>query len=247
MKTRPIHWLSVAAFAAAFTAAAAEARTWTQAKTGKTLEAEFVKIAGSQVVLKLADGKTTVVPLNALSEEDQKFAREAAGEAAAAAKRKEEWEGLADLVQTTLWDIHLCCSKCEQQIVAAGTKAAKVAVDIDKDSKSVLVRAKSPEDLQKAVTAIGAAGFYGEAGEGDPASIPDFSGGTSPVESATFQMFICCDKCVASIQGALGKVGGVRDFKIERSDGKVVVTGPVVPAAVVKEFRAAGLNARLAN
>lgn len=55
-----------------------EARTWTDAKSGKTLEADFVGLKGTSVTLKLSTGRTVDVPLARLIAADQEFAKGAA-------------------------------------------------------------------------------------------------------------------------------------------------------------------------
>lgn len=57
-------------------ALSAEARTWTQAATGKKIEADFVRVEGDQVVLSVG-GRLAQVPLSQLSAEDQAFVKEA--------------------------------------------------------------------------------------------------------------------------------------------------------------------------
>ena len=50
----------------------AEMRIWTS-KKGDTVEAEYVKMYGSKVVLKTADGKTLRVPADGLCDDDQEY------------------------------------------------------------------------------------------------------------------------------------------------------------------------------
>ena len=49
------------------------ARTWTQASSGNTIEADLVSVQGSKVTLKLKTGRTAVVEISTLSVEDQTF------------------------------------------------------------------------------------------------------------------------------------------------------------------------------
>lgn len=66
--------------------ATAQARTWTDAATGRTLEAEFVKAGGGTVTLKRAsDGMPFTLPLSRLSAADQAFVAAQAGAPAATA------------------------------------------------------------------------------------------------------------------------------------------------------------------
>jgi len=53
----------------------AEARTWT-AKTGQTIDGEFVKLEGDTVSIKLPNGSTAQIKLDMLSDADQKFVNE---------------------------------------------------------------------------------------------------------------------------------------------------------------------------
>lgn len=57
-------------------AGAAAARTWTEAATGKTLEADFAGMAGAEVRLKLPGGRLAQVAVNKLCIDDQLFVRE---------------------------------------------------------------------------------------------------------------------------------------------------------------------------
>ncbi|MDF7799451.1 SHD1 domain-containing protein [Pontiellaceae bacterium B1224] len=74
MKTTQ-HMVALAALAATFvySTALAETRIWTDT-TGKTIEAEQVKLLSNQVLLRLADGREVKVSLDTLCEEDRKQA-----------------------------------------------------------------------------------------------------------------------------------------------------------------------------
>ena len=65
------------AFAAFFNAGSSEARTWTQAATGKQIEADLVRVDGADVILKLG-GRLVKVPAGSLSLEDQAYIKEQA-------------------------------------------------------------------------------------------------------------------------------------------------------------------------
>ena len=49
------------------------ARTWKQASTGKTIEAELIKVENGKALLKMADGRQAQVEVLSLSLEDQEF------------------------------------------------------------------------------------------------------------------------------------------------------------------------------
>jgi uncharacterized protein (TIGR03067 family) len=63
--------------------ASLHARTWTSI-TGQTAEAELVKVEGENVVVKMADGRTSSFPIARLSAADQAFIKEQGGKAPAA-------------------------------------------------------------------------------------------------------------------------------------------------------------------
>ena len=71
-----LRFLSIIGLVSVAVAVGAANRTWTD-KTGKhKTEAELVEATADSVVLKLSDGKTKTVPLDRLSEDDQKFVAE---------------------------------------------------------------------------------------------------------------------------------------------------------------------------
>ncbi|WP_226895717.1 PQQ-binding-like beta-propeller repeat protein [Luteolibacter marinus] len=69
------------------------ARTWTDAQSGRTIEAEFIGLEDGTVSLERADGKTFNIPLSRLSAADQEFAKGQAATPAAAAAEWPTWRG----------------------------------------------------------------------------------------------------------------------------------------------------------
>ncbi|WP_395732932.1 SHD1 domain-containing protein [Prosthecobacter sp.] len=53
-----------------------QARTWTEAQTGRTLEADFVQVQDGSVIVRTTNGGTLQLPLGRLSEADQTFVKE---------------------------------------------------------------------------------------------------------------------------------------------------------------------------
>jgi len=87
------------------------ARTWTEAQTGRTLEGDFVKVQDTSVVVRLANGSTTQLPLARLSEEDQTFVKEQTA-TAPAAKIEEKTTSKDDVKKQLLgtWDGYMADS-----------------------------------------------------------------------------------------------------------------------------------------
>ncbi len=71
-----------------------EARTWTDAKSGKKIEADLVKAEGGKVTLKLANGRTAELNLERLSQADQDFIKsQGAGESSGGSNEWPQWRG----------------------------------------------------------------------------------------------------------------------------------------------------------
>ncbi len=71
------------------------ARTWTEAKTGVSLEAEFIGLKNGKVTLKRKDGKTLELELARLSADDKAFAEKAAASQPAGGTDWPTWRGAA--------------------------------------------------------------------------------------------------------------------------------------------------------
>ncbi|WP_052572735.1 thioredoxin family protein [Haloferula sp. BvORR071] len=71
-----------------------QARAWKEAGSERTLEGDFLKVEGGQVIIRKAGGTTVKIALSKLSDEDQKFVagQAAPKEDAAADKDVFKWE-----------------------------------------------------------------------------------------------------------------------------------------------------------
>ncbi|WP_395742330.1 SHD1 domain-containing protein [Prosthecobacter sp.] len=93
-----------------------QSRTWTEAQTGRKLEADFVKVQGDAVVVRAANGSTMQLPLARLSEADQTFVKEqaetATKPATTAAKTEEKSSGKEDAKKALIgtWDGYMADS-----------------------------------------------------------------------------------------------------------------------------------------
>jgi hypothetical protein len=86
MKMKKIGAILFASAWVAIAATAGEMQTWTYA-SGKTVQAEFLRLSGNTVFLRPADGNSIMVPLSRLDNASQEAAREAAKNAATPAVR----------------------------------------------------------------------------------------------------------------------------------------------------------------
>lgn len=55
-----------------------QARTWTDAASGRTIEAEFVRVEGEEVVVRMQNGSVTKIAISRLSADDQEFVKKPA-------------------------------------------------------------------------------------------------------------------------------------------------------------------------
>ena len=69
------------------------ARTWTDAKSGKTLEAELIGLKDGKVTLKSKNGKTFELELDRLSQDDKAFAEKSAAALPIVATDWPSWRG----------------------------------------------------------------------------------------------------------------------------------------------------------
>jgi thioredoxin-related protein len=78
-----------------------EARTWKEAGSDRSLEGDYLKTEGDQVVIRKAGGTTVKIAVSKLSEEDQKFVAEQAAPKADASSDKDvfKWETDFDLAK----------------------------------------------------------------------------------------------------------------------------------------------------
>lgn len=98
MTTKTLAALAATSLAIGTFFAPAHARIWTDAKTGRTIEAEFVGVTGDKVQLRRSNGRTVEVPLAQLSAADLEFVKtagssDAAGAAATASADWPTWRG----------------------------------------------------------------------------------------------------------------------------------------------------------
>ncbi len=108
MKTHLLH-----ACLALCTLSTLQARTWTEASSGRTLEGDFVKVQDSSVVVRLANGSITQLPLARLSEADQTFVKAQTAAAPATAAKSDEKNASKDDVKKQLlgtWDGYMADS-----------------------------------------------------------------------------------------------------------------------------------------
>ncbi|MDB4673818.1 hypothetical protein OAF27_03280 [Verrucomicrobiales bacterium] len=230
--------------------AVANARTWTSAKSGKTLEADFVELTDSAVVVKMADGTKRTLPLDSLIADDLAEAKKL--QDAAEGYGEEERPELPDddgPIELVVLGFHLCCEKAKDQFVKAAGSAGTVA-KIDERLSLAKITAQSSADGQKAIDAIMKAGFFGDvSAKGGSTDVKFYAAEMRPstVEKASFALPnpIGCEESVATLNNAIEEVSGVKEGKVNLGSYDFTVTGEFDPAEVIQSLRSYGYNATL--
>lgn len=93
MTTKTLSTLVAAALFAGTALGLAKPHVWTDAKSGKTLTAEFVALSGDKVKVRRSNGKTVELPLSRLIAADVAFAKGAAAAGGANANDWPSWRG----------------------------------------------------------------------------------------------------------------------------------------------------------
>lgn len=117
----------------------------------------------------------------------------------------------------TLTGIHNCCGSCEKGITKAVTSVDGATVTVTKTSAEISAKDKATVD--KAVTALLEAGYYGV---GAPAQAAPDKKVTSATVSGTH---LCCGKCVKGIDAALKNVPGATAHDATKGAKSFKVTG----------------------
>jgi uncharacterized protein (TIGR03067 family) len=92
------------------------ARTWTESASGRTVEADFVRVDGANVIMRMANGSTVPFPIARLSAADQEFVKQqssSTGGGTSTAKSEETKSGGKDDIKKQLigtWDGYMADS-----------------------------------------------------------------------------------------------------------------------------------------
>ncbi|MCB1237666.1 MAG: hypothetical protein KDM91_21555 [Verrucomicrobiae bacterium] len=245
MKKLPISVVAVAALALAalLLHSPAEARTWTQAATGKTLEGDFVKVEGDKVIIKNTAGASIPVPIAMLSKDDQTFiAEQAKGATEPAGEKPAATAEAGGPMEIELHKMHLCCSSCENGVKSAARSVEGVSVDVDKKESFATIKAPNKAAAQAAIDAIAAAGYWGESDSHEADFKAKGAGGPNVKSMTVSNVHLCCKGCVEAVDKALQKVEGFEEHTAKNKAESFEVKGDFSPAEVVRYLRQAGFN-----
>jgi copper chaperone CopZ len=137
---------------------------------------------------------------------------------------------------------HLCCGACVKGVGTA-LKGIDVKAKCDREAGTVTITAKDEATAQKALDALGAAGYFGDTGSKTLTIKP----GTAPKGTAkavtVSGVHNCCGACNKAIKAAVKTVSGVTGDTAKSKSATFEVKGDFDPEAVIKALNAAGFNA----
>jgi periplasmic mercuric ion binding protein len=147
--------------------------------------------------------------------------------------------------KVTVKGVHLCCGSCVKGVAAALKGVEGVRPSCDQKAGTVTLTAQSDEAAQRALDALGAAGYFGDTRDAKLAIKPA-SPAKGKVKSLTLTgVHNCCGKCCGAIKAAVKTVDGVKSDTAKPKADAFEVTGDFEPSAVLDALNAAGFNATI--
>ncbi|MEM1296274.1 MAG: heavy-metal-associated domain-containing protein [Verrucomicrobiota bacterium] len=224
-----------------------EARTWTQAATGKTLEGELTRVNGEKILITRSNGSSLEIPIAMLADEDKQFIAEWQKEKSAAPPlggdapaAMEIPEGETELV---LADVHMICNGSKNAI--EGALGSLTGATISTGRSDVTIEADTGDLAKTAMEYLMQRGFYGEPSIEAFADTKEYS--DEKKESLTVSRLpLYCGRCVGEVEGVLKGVDGLEEIEgLSRGARDVTVKGEVSQADVMAALHKAGMHAQV--
>ncbi len=231
-------------------ASGADFREWTRSSDGRTIKAEFAGMKDAATVkIKTVKGHVFEAPLASLSAEDKEYVRAASSETgpgAMAGATKPALSGSG--VAVALAGVHLCCDDCVAAVAGIGRGGGRalpeeVALVGDRSNKTILVRAASDQDAQRALDVLLAAGFYGVSNHVE-VRMPDLERDGRIADAMVVRgAHLCCGGCVKAFVAAVESVAGVERCEAEKGAVSAKVAGKSFkPYEVMLALRESGFG-----
>lgn len=225
-----------------------QARTWTQAATGKTLEGELTRINGEKILITRSNGSSLEIPIAMLAEGDKQYIAEWQKEKSASsplggdapAEAMEIPEGEVELV---LADVHMICNGSKNAIENA--LGSLTGATISTGRSDVTIEAESGDLAKTAMEYLMQRGFYGKPSIEAFADTKTYS--DEKKETLTISRLpLYCGRCVGEVEGVLNDVEGLKEIEgLERGARDVTVKGEISPADVIAALHEAGMHAQV--
>lgn len=143
----------------------------------------------------------------------------------------------------TVSKTHLCCNACVTGAEKAVATVSGAKATCDRKAQTIAITAPDDTSAQKALDALVAAGYYGNATGG---KIKDDSGAKAGTATSVQVSGIhnCCNKCTSTINDTIKKVPGA-EGKVASKAVTFPVTGNFDPAKLVQALNDAGFHAKV--
>ena len=160
------------------------------------------------------------------------------------------WTAPATAAETKveLKKVHMCCGGCAKEVAKVLAKVEGVTgVAVDQKTTTARFTAADAKAAQKALDALAAAGFHGDAGESTDYAFKDDSGvKPGKVKSLTVTGFHnSCGGCVDSFREAIKDVKGVAGDNAKAKVTTAEVTGDFDAAELVAALNKAGFHVKV--
>jgi periplasmic mercuric ion binding protein len=151
-------------------------------------------------------------------------------------------------VSVKLAGVHLCCQSCVKGVQKAVGQVPGVTAEADQDEGAVSLTGPDTATVQKAVDALVAAGYFGKSGNADIKVNAHTGARDQTVQSLQVEgVHLCCNKCVKSVNEALGSVTGVTANTAAKDAKTFTVTGNFNDKQVFDALQHAGLTGKAAK
>ncbi len=144
--------------------------------------------------------------------------------------------------------MHLCCQSCVKGVQRAVGKVDGATASADREAGIVTITGPDTATVQKGVDSLVAAGYFGKSS--DPAITVTSVTGAKDQKVQTLQIegvHLCCEKCVKSVNKAVGSVPGVKGATAAKGAKSFTVTGDFSDKEVFDALQKAGITGRVSQ
>jgi mercuric ion binding protein len=149
-------------------------------------------------------------------------------------------------IKVKLTGVHLCCQGCVNAVDAALMSVEGVNSRCDMENGTVTLTASDDATAQKALDALAAAGFHGNADNQKLTMKAVSNVPQGKVKSLKVSgIHNCCEPCCEAIKEAIATVDGVTSDTAKPRATAFEVTGDFDAGALVTALNAAGFSAQV--
>ena len=147
--------------------------------------------------------------------------------------------------KVTVSETHLCCGQCLKGVEAALKDVKGVTHKSSQESKTIELVAENNEAAQKAIDALGAAGFYGKV-DNQAVKYKTAAAPSGTAEKAEVSgLHNCCGQCTTAIKKAVTSVSGVTGTSVKNKETTFTVEGKFSPSDLQAALLKAGFNCQV--